>query len=290
MRRILYVILAACMCQSLGQESRAQLVQVGPGFVKAPFVRVYHYPDGSSFVRVPFVAVHTPGYRMVHPYVAPTDCNQMDWGLLSQAVRQRSAQLDAELDRLPEGKTWRSQLKTSEIVALVPESMDSPPPEEIRHQLRQILASYNAPIASPQFRGVASLASFQRLRTALEEYTTPAPQRLRRQLLLAAAELSRSVAPLSTGRAWQEYLWLRPGMPLSWDKAEEAESPPSRAELAHVLSRFDAINQSSEYRVISDLPAFKTTHERLASFIKLPEQPSDMRPEELPAPTPDTES
>ncbi len=56
------------LMDSIGSEAYAQLVQVGPGFVRAPFVRIYTAPDGSSHIRAPFVAINTPP-RMPPPHV-----------------------------------------------------------------------------------------------------------------------------------------------------------------------------------------------------------------------------
>src|SRR5438552_1812968 len=60
----------AILLHFLIATGEAQLVQVGPGFVKAPFVRVYWCPDGSSYVRAPFVEVFSPSYRH-HGWAGP---------------------------------------------------------------------------------------------------------------------------------------------------------------------------------------------------------------------------
>ena len=90
-------------------------------------------------------------------------------------------------------------------------------------------------------------------------------QRQRRQLFFAARDLNRSLERLPTGAGWQQYLMLAPGMPLSEDKAQAVDTPPTADDLQQPLTRFDAVNQNSEYAVIAALPAFKTTYERLAA-------------------------
>jgi hypothetical protein len=209
--------------------------------------------------------------------------------LLSQAIRQWSAQLDADLDHFPSGKTWRSHLKTAEIAALVPTQLDFPPAEDVRQRLQEILEIYGAPIDSPELRRIANLRSFQILHVALGEYATPPEQRLRRQLFFAARELNRSLERFKTGGSWQQYLTLSPGMSLSEDEAEETERVLNLADLAQVLARFDLVSQNVDYRMIAALSAFKATHERLAAYLSQSQTPSFQRSEELPAPKPDAE-
>ncbi|MBI3840163.1 MAG: hypothetical protein HY288_19750 [Planctomycetia bacterium] len=291
-RGLFYLTAPVLLWNSLSLVSQAQLVQVGPGFVKAPFVRVYRYPDGGSYVRAPFVSVSTPGYRMgrwAYRLPASTDFLQMDWRMLSQTVLEWSARLDADLDYFPSGKTWRSQLKTAEIAALVPKDRDAPPAADVRQQLQEILEIHRAASNSPELSRIANLPSFQILQLALAEYVTPSEQRSRRQLFFAAGELNRSLERFTTGGGWQQYLALSPGLVLSDDKALETEPVVSSDEFAQVLARFNSVSQNTDYRVISALPAFEATHERLAAYLGRSPTPSLNPPEELPAPRPDSE-
>lgn len=272
---------------ALSLVSQAQLVQVAPGYVKAPFVRVYTYPDGGSYVRAPFVSVFSPGYHgHGHPVPTPADCCQMSWKSLGQTVRESAAQLDKDLDHVTSGKEWKAQLKTAEIAALVPENVDAPPPEEARQQLQQISKSYANTSNSPEFRNVSNLRSFQVLQVVLAEYSSPPGERLRKQLFVAAGDLKRSLGRFDTGEGWRQYFTLSPGMALSEDKAEANDAAPNDAELAQVLDRFDSVQQNEDYYKISRLPAFNTTRERLAAFLTHSQSPASQSPEELPAPRP----
>jgi hypothetical protein len=291
-RVFIYLTAPVLLWQSLGHDAQAQLVQVAPGYVKAPFVRVYRTPDGGSYVRAPFVSVYSPGYHMGHwGYHLPTsaDFSQMDWRTLSQAVREWSARLDADLDRFPSGKTWKSQLKTAEIAALVPKDLDVPPAADVRQQLQKILEIQSATSNSPEWSQVANLASFQVLQIALAEYVTPSEQRSRRQLYFAAGELNRSLNRFNTAAGWQHYLALSPGQALSESNAEGAEPVPSADDFAQALARFDSVSQNTDYRVIWALPAFEATHAHLATYLRDSNPASHHRPEELPGPSPDAE-
>jgi hypothetical protein len=293
MQRVFFQLaVPVLLWQALSHDSQAQLVQVGPGFVKAPFVRVYRYPDGGSYVRAPFVSVYSPGYRSGRwGYRLPTgtDFAQMDWRFLSQAVREWTAQLDADLGRFPSGETWRSHLKTAEIAALVPKELDVPPSADVSKQLQEILEIQQAASNSPGMRQVANLASFQVLQIALAEYVTPSEQRSRRQLFFAARELNRSLERFTTGDGWQQYLALSPGLVLSENTAEAAEPEPNLDDFAQVLTRFDSVSQNTDYRVIWALPAFEATRAHLAAYLRGSRTPSHKSPEELPAPSADSE-
>ena len=136
MRRLLPAfVISMIVWHCAGVLTQAQLVQVGPGFVKAPFVRVYHDPSGGSHVRAPFVDVYTPGMR-VAPVIrnAPPDIelSRMDWRSLDRAVQDWSSRLDTDLNGIPSGEFWKSSLKIKDIARLVPSDRDGPPPEEVR--------------------------------------------------------------------------------------------------------------------------------------------------------------
>jgi len=285
-RLIVYLAATALVWQSLGLVSEAQLVQVGPGYVKAPFVRVYHYPDGSSFVRAPFVAVTSPGYRTVYPahnLPTPGDLCEMSWRSLGETIHDATVHLDSDLDQFARGEDWRSRLKTSEIAALAPKGGDAPPAADVRRQLQDTLEIFHAAHKSSELSPVVNLPSFQILEAALGEYVSPPKQRLQRQLLWAADELRHSLGEFATGGGWRDYLALSSGMALADGKLADAQSSPSAAELSDILKHFDSVDQNNDYRIIARLPAFKATHERLAAYLNSFPTPSS-QPEELPAP------
>jgi hypothetical protein len=285
-RRIVYLAAAVLVWQWLGVVSEAQLVQVGPGYVKAPFVRVYHYPDGSSFVRAPFVAIHSPGYAVAYPehsVPTPGDLCEMSWRSLGEAIHESTIQLDSDLDQFARGENWRSRLKTSEIAALVPKGADRPPAAGVRRQLLAALEVLRAAHKSSELSPVVSLQSFQILEAALGEYVSPPDVRLERQLFGASDELWHSLGDYPTGGLWRDYLALSPGMALADRKLGEAQSTPSAVELSDVLKHYDSVDQNNDFRIIARLPAFKTTHELLAAFVSQRATGSS-QPEELPPP------
>lgn len=286
-RSFVYLMVSIFTAHLWHSACHAQLVRVAPGYVKAPFVRVYSYPDGSSYVRAPFVSVFSPGYRRGYGVPSgPTSSElaEMDWRLLGQATRASAAQLDVDLKQIPSGATWRSRLKIAELTALLPPESDLSPTDDVRQQLQEISRIYGGLDSSRESRSVSNLRSFQVLQQALAEYVTPPVQRLRRQLYFKAGQLNRALERFATGAGWQNYLMLSTGLSLSTDHAQSSESLHSVADYKEVLARFDSVGQNPDYRVISDLPEFKTTRQRLADYLGQLETPPAQKPEELPAP------
>ena len=119
--------------------AHAQLVQVGPGFVKAPFVRVYWGPDGSSYVRAPFVGVYSPGY-WVDRGPMPVDCQRMNWAALVGTINESARRLDSELTQMAGGDVWRTRLNLKDLATLAPPDIRQPPPE-VRERLLATLTA-----------------------------------------------------------------------------------------------------------------------------------------------------
>ncbi len=299
-RLFLRLVTPALLWQSLSLVCEAQLVQVGPGYVKAPFVRVYSFPNGGSYVRAPFVEVFTPGYYVppaaatLPTAIVPTDTlptandlAQLDWASLAQSLREWTAQINTDLDQFSTGSDWKSHLKTSDMAALLTTAGDAPPAEDVRRQLQETLGRYHAARQTSEAQPVTSLTSFQLLEALLDEYVLPPDVRLRRQLFLAAGKLDRSLERFTTGSDWRHYLALSPGMALSQANIDEPQSSQSMAELNKAKEQFDAASQSSDYRTITALPDFAITHQRLADYLRQAPTPRSRSKEELPAPRPD---
>ncbi len=289
MQRCVFYLTAALLFHSSALTGQAQLVEVRPGYIRAPFVRIYRNPDGGSHVQAPFVNVFSPGYgprNVVRGVPTVVEFGQMNWLSLSQAVREWTTRLDADLGRFPSGEFWKSSLKTAEIAALVPAEHNGPPDEDVRQRLRAIFEIHETVGAAPELNGVVGLASFRVLHAALGEYSTPPEQRLRRQLFTAAGELYRSLQHYNTGPSWQEYLMLSPGRALAEARLAGAEFAPNLAELTAALGRFDSVRRNPEYGEISRLAAFKATHELLEVYVQQlqmpPPSPEEPSPEELP--------
>lgn len=296
-RKLYWVGTVALLVSPLVKTSEAQMVRVGPGFVRAPYASVDWFPNGVTHVRAPFVNHYGP---TLPPFFYQQDVPkpidewaQMSWQSLSQEIWKWSGQLDLDLERVPNGSTWQQKLRTAEIAGLVDTTADAAPPEANRAKLQEILESQQAALHSFQGRRIGNLPSLGNLQAALAEYVTPPEQRMRRQLYTAANELNASLKRFTTGEDWQKFLTVSPGMTLSSTVAEDVTPAPDAAELSKSLARFESVEQNPEYRKIAAVPAFKTTRARLTAY--LAQQPGGDRPveteavpmpEELPAPRP----
>ena len=168
--------------------AEAQLVQIGPGYVKAPFVRVYRTPNGTS-VRAPFTHVESgaPAYdRQLRqgPYADPYGDPQGGGYAKGDATadislmeRQRrllvgSAQrLDRDLLRFRTGNHWQTFLR------LPPELLKAhriagrgvmvqPDPVAVQAALN----NFDLIASNDQYRMIAQLSSFHSTHRLLREY------------------------------------------------------------------------------------------------------------------------
>lgn len=285
------VAIAAAGLLLFAATAHAQLVQVGPGYVKAPFVRVYARPDGSSYVRAPFVGVYTPPY-LPEPRALPTpkDFGEMDWRELRSTVRDLAIGLEAQLDEYPTGDLWKVELKTAEIRALT--RGDGPPTADERASLESIRAHYQATRDNPRARPIPSLGVFKALSVGLRELAAPPEEHLHRRLAAAADDLKRALDEFPTGKGWQKYLALTPeagSLRLPTNDAAVTAATYDIDDLQEVLRRFDSVERDEKFRAIADLDEFRAAHESLAAYIgELNNPPADpVRPlEELPTPKP----
>lgn len=274
--------------------AQGQLVQVGPGYVRAPFVRVYTNPGaGGTYVRAPFVEVYGNGPRIgrfaerpVPP--TPEELSQYDWRALRLTIRELSKYLDSQLSGLSTGDQWKVHLKTAEIRALVRDD-NGPPDEQTAEQLTKILAAYEATGENPAYRSVTGLDGFRGMNDALIEFFAPPDVRLRKQLFFISADLNQSLTNIGAEAAWQRLLALPEGLAIAPDAAPQDAAAVDTAEVSKTLSRFDAIARNSEYQAIAGIPAFRAVQERLSDYLAL-SGPTPAAPrvgaEELPAPRP----
>ena len=307
----------------LTDVARSQMVRRysdGAVHVRAPFVRVFVGPNGETSVRAPFVAIDTPGRQQVphrgthamdfhgrplgkvQSQRTPSDPALLDWQALRRMLRSGAARLEEQLEQTARGKGWKEYLQTDLLCKLVVDDVNRPPDPEAVEALRDALRLYDATGASKRFRMITSLAGFTTVQSALRELVTPPLHRIRRQLADSARELQRALVRLDTGAQWIHHLQLpnevfigassvAPGAPLSPGTKLTSEQDLGR--LVDTLARFDAVIHNPAHRAISELPAFKTTHDRLTMYVDLLretlfERPlGDSRIEVLPTPQPE---
>ena len=274
-----------------GQPSFAQLVQIGPGYVKAPFVRVYTDEYGGTHVRAPFTSVYSPGYRNVVPpegyYFDSTQrarrfgsplatrsnplglrAADMNWQSLRRLAREGVAELNQELSRQRALQSWQDYLQTAAIGELVAADRNEPPPEEVRQQLEEILKSYDATLNTNNLRSIHGRPGFRKVHAALTALVVPPLAHQRRLVAASAIELRRELATMgSNGESWVSHLQL--SAPIFADEAYDPGSDRADVEheqLAEIISRFDAVSATPQYAVISELAGFRATYENLTAY------------------------
>ena len=176
--------------------AEAQLVEVGPGYVKAPFVRVYRTPNGTS-VRAPFTHVESgaPAYG---------------------------------------------------------------------RQLRQ--GPYADPYGDPQAGGYDNVDAAADISLM---------ERQRRLVAVSAWRLDRDLLRFRTGSHWQAFLRLPPNLLNAHRIAGRGvmvQSDPVAVQA--VLNNFDAVASNDQYRKITQLSSFRSTHRLLREYVLLLSLPS----------------
>ena len=168
--------------------AEAQLVQIGPGYVKAPFVRVYRTRNGTT-VRAPFTHVESgaPAYGRQHrqgsyadPYGDPHSgsydhgdavANSSPFEHKRRLVAVSARQLDRDLLRLRTGSHWQAFLR------LPPEVLNAHPlagrgamvpPETVA--VHSALNNFDVVAGSDQYQKITQLRSFRSTHRLLREY------------------------------------------------------------------------------------------------------------------------
>ncbi|NIL96002.1 MAG: hypothetical protein GTO53_01865 [Planctomycetales bacterium] len=191
MKKLLLSTFTAAACLAAAHDSlEAQLIRVEPGYVRAPFVRVYRTPDGGRRVRAPFTDVYSPGYAYpvqqqyerghAGPYAPPQVPGQVQpSGDLLTAQERARHQLAAAADRLHRdlgrmvgGSQWQEYLRLPDSVfaGLHP---NQPTPLELNidlDQLEQVLARFTQIANDEQYNMISELASFQAVHQNLVEF------------------------------------------------------------------------------------------------------------------------
>ncbi len=182
----------ACFLIGAG-VAEGQLVQVAPGYVKAPFVRIYRTPHGTS-VRAPFTRVEggAPVYGHYYqqrtygqPYEEPQVDHSGDFensidevAELSLLERQRrliaksARQLERDLARFRSGDHWQT------ILQLPPEFVSGAvmaSGAEVQVEaavVKSALENFEIVASDPQSRKIAGLRSFRTTHRLLREYVS----------------------------------------------------------------------------------------------------------------------
>ena len=173
--------------------AEAQIVQIGPGYIRAPYVRIYRSPSGTA-VRAPYtrvdvggrVNVRTPGRRVyVDPYgtqriVTPRQTTS-DSSILSADLpmveRQRRLlassvqRLDGDLGRLRGGGDWQTYLRMPTGVSSATRVSGSnefmqPDPQAVD----AVLSKFDFVVSREDYRKIYQLSSFRSTHRLLREY------------------------------------------------------------------------------------------------------------------------
>lgn len=170
------LMLAGVGLLTLGESAAAQLVIVRPGYVQAPFVRVYRDPFGGAHVRAPFVQVDRPGYYFGPPrrmqYEAPLPARpdfappaNTPEGQLFDAM----AAFQQSLARFDTGATWTAYFALDAGGALSPKRLadlsGQPTPD-----LVAMLDRFDTIADDEAFEAIARLSAFEQARNALASY------------------------------------------------------------------------------------------------------------------------
>jgi len=167
--------------------ARAQPVQVGPGYVKAPFVRIYRSPEGTT-VQAPFTRVQTNGsaYSRRNPSQPsvgpPSDLLGQHLGNTKEVLpgsevaaveRQRRKlavlvrRLDRDLMRMTTATQWQSFLQLPPEIVSSKRAVTMHPDLE---SLQRVLEHFALVADNKEYQSVASLGSFRILYRELQSY------------------------------------------------------------------------------------------------------------------------
>jgi hypothetical protein len=191
MKKISLSILAVAATLAAANSVQAQLIRVEPGYVKAPFVRVYRTPDGGRRVRAPFTDVYSPGYAhpayrddrrygrsYVNPYAEADNYAETfndPLGPQERARRQLAAaayDLDRDLSRMVGGREWQEYLRLPASV-FAGLNLNQPTPIDLNvdpDELERVLARFTQIANDEQYNMISELPSFRAVHQHLVEY------------------------------------------------------------------------------------------------------------------------
>ncbi|MGB6041954.1 MAG: hypothetical protein WBF93_02245 [Pirellulales bacterium] len=186
MRKISVAIFALSVSIAATETTEAQIVQVEPGYIRAPFVRVYRTPDGGRRVQAPFTDVYSPGHRNFNdPDARHFNQQQADPNRPPRAADQRagtpprvpsnsqdelrrrlaaaSVQLDQDLAGMEGGSDWQEYLKLpADIYAGLQRNEPTPIELDLKPgYFENALARYDKVSQDQQYSMITELQSYQ---------------------------------------------------------------------------------------------------------------------------------
>ena len=208
MRLPLGILSVGIITLSMGlDDAQAQMVQVRPGYVRAPFVRVYRDPFGGTHVRAPFVDVYRPGfsrrrvyapgeviggpdagYRGTVPYSVQTDEMIPLEGTARQQLYAAAAALDRSLGRFETAASWRRYFALDAGSVLSREQGFADDRQSLP-ALSAMLQRFDSVNQSAEFQMIAALPAFRQAHDRLALYLAEAAENDESARSLEAEEL-----------------------------------------------------------------------------------------------------
>jgi len=261
-------IVAATLSLLVADVGHGQLIQIGPGFVRAPFVRVTQMPDGGSWVRAPFVNGYSPPPRFRpygHPFYGRPVYGTPVYGYATPAYGT-----PVYGQPLPQasGSSVVASGATPRGVAAQPGAPARRTPSTASAPNSVVRASANLPLSPKPKATGPTLADPSELDWAA----------LRRMLAAGAEQLAEQLDALQTGEGWKRHLQTELlgellGSALSAEGTEQAPpDAPTRESLAELLALFDETAANQEFRAISSLEGFQTVRSALGELSASPRE------------------
>jgi hypothetical protein len=195
---LLLMVSSLLVLEVLPADGQAQLIDVGRGYVRAPFVRLQRrgrlrdrfqaplvdakesgtvYQPPPRALQPPPVPPATPLQRVDVPVTTPNrpqpKSDTPDWAELRRSVIAGEAELHQQLTTTPSGPSYRSHLHVGRLRELLKQNTTTAPAGETRRQLQEILGAYNQTLIDPYQRSIARLSGFETVQAGLMQLLAP---------------------------------------------------------------------------------------------------------------------
>lgn len=196
---LLLIVSSLLVVEALPASGQAQVIEIGPGSVRAPSVRVQRRVRLRDRIRRRFrnddanveqndaPQRRSPG--ALQPPPVPPARPQRSWtspapvppGTTPTADRQSlqtslilaEAELNRQLSASAAGQAYRDQLHVGRLSELLLGNPAAPLTDEEHKQLQQILDAYNQTLIDPSQRWVSRLSGFEKVQAGLTGLLTP---------------------------------------------------------------------------------------------------------------------